>query len=498
MSRAVTVDLPATEIKVGVSAGTVGPPGPMGPHGPQGVEGPPGVPGEPGATTTIVGSFSNRDPSELPPSGLIPAGWDGPFTPVADFQFLVGQAGIDTRTGGLWVFVSTEANPTGWINPAVVTGPQGPPGASGSQGPQGSQGPPGEKGDTGSEGQRGAQGPGGPTGGQGPPGSQGIQGIQGPRGALGEQGPPGQDGAATVIVGRFGITKTPLDLPATGYLPPDWDRPGTPAYQCRVGEGLFYQTVLGQQPLDGHLFVFVSQASQSSGWVDVGQIVGPQGADGPDGPEGPPGAQGDPGADGPQGLQGEPGPQGIEGDRGPHGDTGPQGSTGPKGDPGEVTLHQLDQPPLWLPFTLDPVWMPTNPIRFARHHGEIVMDGYAGLNPWTGTAQVRIGNLPVNYRPSEPTVVLAPCDLGGYSGPRTALQVLLQPSGDVLLYSTASQFPGVLNISFLMFNGIRFWPSYQTPTSSSPDLHIGDVSSPAASSPRRDSTRQAVPVGKEQ
>ena len=455
MTEIVAIDLAPTKtrFKVDVSSGTVGPPGPIGPHGPEGAQGPAGPPGEPGQAMVIVGSFSNRDPSELPLDGLIPAGWDSPFNPVRDFQFEVGQAAIDTRTDGLWVYVGIASNVTGWVNPGVVTGPQGPPGPTGAQGPSGGQGPPGV-GIVGPEGPRGLQGPVGPTGDQGDRGLQGIQGIQGPRGALGEQGPPGQDGSATVIVGRFGITKTPLDLPATGYLPPDFDRPGTPAYQMRIGEALMYQTVLGTQPLDGHLFVFVSQASQSSGWVDVGQIVGPQGLDGPEGPEGPPGPQGAPGV-GVMGDQGPPGPQGVEGDR------GAQGPAGPQGAPGEVSRHELDQPPLWLPFPLDSTWLPTDPIRFARHHGEIVMTGYAGLNPWTGTGQFRIGTLPVNYRPEGPTVVLAPADLNGYTGgPRTqALQVLIQPNGDVMLYSTPSSYPGVQSLAFLMFTGIRFWPA---------------------------------------
>src|SRR6202042_579915 len=145
MTEIVAVDLAPTKtrFKVDVSSGTVGPPGPIGPHGPEGAQGPAGPPGEPGQAMVIVGSFSNRDPSELPLEGLIPAGWDSPFNPVRDFQFEVGQAAIDTRTDGLWVYVGIASNVTGWVNPGVVTGPQGPPGPSGAQGPSGGQGPPG-------------------------------------------------------------------------------------------------------------------------------------------------------------------------------------------------------------------------------------------------------------------------------------------------------------------------------------------------------------------
>lgn len=463
MTEIVAVDLtPAkTRFKVEVSSGTVGPPGPIGPHGPEGAQGPAGPPGEPGQAMVIVGSFSNRDPSELPLDGLIPAGWDSPFNPVRDFQFEIGQAAIDTRTDGLWVYVGIASNVTGWVNPGVVTGPQGPPGPTGAQGPSGGQGPPGV-GIVGPEGPRGLQGPVGPTGDQGDRGLQGIQGIQGPRGALGEQGPPGQDGSATVIVGQFGATRFPSELPTSGYLPPEWDRPGTPAYQMRIGEALILQDLNNPgNPDQGSLFVFVSQSSAPSGWNNVGKIQGPPGDAGPLGPEGPPGPQGLPGVDGPPGDAGPAGPQGVEGERGPQGDTGPQGAVGPQGAPGEVSRQELDMPPLWLPFPLDSTWLPTDPIRFARHHGEIVMTGYAGLTPWGGTGQARIGTLPVGYRPEGPTVVLAPADLNGYTGgPRTqALQVLIQPNGDVMLYSTPSSFPGVQSLAFLMFTGIRFWPA---------------------------------------
>jgi hypothetical protein len=455
----IAVNLPSGRLDVDISSGTVGPPGPMGPHGPQGVEGPPGEPGQPGQAMVIVGSFANRSPTELPPHGFVPAGWDSPFNPVRDFQFEVGWAAVDTRTDQLWVFVGPDFNEVGWVNPGVVTGPQGPIGPPGAQGPQGAQGPPGEKGEPGNEGQRGLQGPLGPTGAQGAAGVQGIQGIQGPRGALGEQGPPGQDGSATVIVGRFGVTKTPLDLPNNGYLPPDWDRPGTPAYQMRIGEALFYQTVLGQQPLDGHLFVFVSQASQPGGWSDLGQIVGPSGPQGDPGPEGPPGGQGAIGADGAQGRQGEPGAQGVEGERGPQGDVGPQGDPGPQGEPGEVTLAHLEALPDWQIFVLDAAWLPATQIRFARHHGEIVFSGYGGLGSWSGTQNVKIGVLPVGFRPQDPTVCECAADLTGFTPRGQPLQVLVQPNCDVMLYSTANNYPGVTSLGYLMLNELRFWPA---------------------------------------
>jgi hypothetical protein len=80
----------------------------------------------------------------------------------------------------------------------------------------------------------------------------------------------------------------------------------------------------------GDLYVW---SANTSAWVNVGTIQGPQGQQGlkgDTGPTGPQGVQGDTGPTGPQGLQGV---QGAQGDTGP---TGPQGVQGAKGDPGPM------------------------------------------------------------------------------------------------------------------------------------------------------------------
>jgi hypothetical protein len=123
--------------------GEPGPPGPVGPPGP---------PGSPGQTTLIVGSFANRAPSELPPTGLIDADWDGPGRPPGPVQLDVGWSLIYEPTGGLWTYVGELTIGGPWLNPGVVQGPpgvdgppgpQGNPGPTGPQGPQGPEGPPG-------------------------------------------------------------------------------------------------------------------------------------------------------------------------------------------------------------------------------------------------------------------------------------------------------------------------------------------------------------------
>ena len=129
----------------GGGGGGPGPPGPVGPPGP---------PGDPGQATLIIGSFgAQRTPAELPPSGLIPADWDGAGHPAAPVQMEVGWSLIYEPTGALWVFVGPTSPGNPWLSAGVI---QGPPGAVGPPGPQGNPGPTGPQG---------PQGPAGPPGG---------------------------------------------------------------------------------------------------------------------------------------------------------------------------------------------------------------------------------------------------------------------------------------------------------------------------------------------
>jgi len=121
----------------------------------------------------------------------------------------------------------------------------------------------------------------------------GVPGATGPQGAVGPQGPSGADGQATLIMGNFGASKVPADLPTTGLIPIDWDAPGVPAadMQLLVGHSLYYDAIDPLDPQAGHLFQFVTVASHPTGYLDIGLIRGPAGADstipGPAGPTGP-------------------------------------------------------------------------------------------------------------------------------------------------------------------------------------------------------------------
>jgi hypothetical protein len=129
----------------------------------------------------------------------------------------------------------------------------------------------------------------------------GVPGPAGPTGATGQQG------ISSVIVGDFGAQTTPADLPPDGNIPADWDGPGNPAaaYQVLAGQSLYYDKP--GDPIDGHLFQFITTAIDPSGWLDIGLIQGPMG---PTGPTGAPGVDGVVGATGPTGATGATGPTG--------------------------------------------------------------------------------------------------------------------------------------------------------------------------------------------
>ena len=312
-------------------------PGPVGPPGPEGPQGPQGDQGEGALATLIVGTFGAiRQPADLPDNGFLPANWDGLGRPANDVQIQLGWSLIYDPNGELWTFTG-EVNVGGspWINPGILAAPPGPPGEPGPPGGAGIQGPAGPQGARGELGQQGPPGPTGPQGLRGDPGALGPSGPPGPTGPQGPYGPPGQDGSATVIVGQFGINHVPADLPVTGYFPNDWDRPGTPAYQMRVGEALLFHR--DGHADDGHLYVYISQVTASSGWQDVGPILGPQGDQGEPGPEGVPGPQG------PAGVEGPGGPPGAQGHRGTARDRGTGRGRGTGRDPRTDRQHRPDR-----------------------------------------------------------------------------------------------------------------------------------------------------------
>ena len=241
-------------------AGTTGPAGPAGatgatgPTGATGAQGPQGIQGAPGTGITIIGDIPNVNvnPPNNPQIALNTA------YPAA----VADDSVIDTLTGDLWVY-----NGSTWTNVGDIVGPAGPAGPAGATGPQGPIGP---------------------------DGATGPQGPIGPKGAAGE---------AAIVVGSFGVSKVPADLPPSGLIPANWDSVGNPpvSTQLNIGEALIYNLgTPGPSPY-GDLFSFVGTSFDADGWVNAGDIIGPEGPTGPSGPTGPQGATG---AQGPQGIQG--------------------------------------------------------------------------------------------------------------------------------------------------------------------------------------------------
>jgi hypothetical protein len=386
----VEVRLPGGVVGVDAGPAVMGPPGLRGPRGER---------GDPGGTTTIVFSFSQRDPAELPETGLIPAGWDDVRVPEAEIQVGVGQSVEYRGDGYLWLFLGPSTIPGGWVEtgqmrgppgdrgPIGDTGPQGPIGDRGLPGNTGSPGPKGDPGDTGPQGARGADGAPGTPGATGPIGPQGIPGATGPEGPPGPQGEPGTPGAdgADGADGQDGepgapsfivmdvYTKGAQDVAGltSGLIPAGFDGAGKPPvdYQMKVGEA-----VLISKPDDlyeGQAIVYLgSTGAAPQPWIAM-KVTGPQGDKGDQGDQGPTGPVGI------QGVQGIPGSRwywspiapplpntGVEGDRilcllanpdAPgHGDvyqvlaTGAysrdgnlRGPEGPQGVPGEVSMADL-------------------------------------------------------------------------------------------------------------------------------------------------------------
>lgn len=280
----VVLDKKLSEIDAQVSTVTklVGPQGPKGEKGDKGAVGLQGIAGKDGKDG--LNGKNGKD------------GKDGD-----DGKAGVSVVGASVALDGSLVL---DLSNGGQIDAGEVVGPAGPGGMNGNQGPQGLQGPQGIQGATGSAGATGATGATGPQGEQGIQGIQGVAGPTGPQGiqgVKGDTGDTGATGAPGTSVNIKGEVATVGALPSVGNV---------------VGDAYIVTA-------DGNLYTWTG-----SSWLDVGQIVGPQGATGATGPQGIQGVKGDTGDTGPQGIQGIQGIQGVKGDTG---DTGPAGTNGTNG-----------------------------------------------------------------------------------------------------------------------------------------------------------------------
>jgi hypothetical protein len=185
----------------------------------------------------------------------------------------------------------------------------------------------------------GGAGPTGPTGPQGPAGQNGATGptgAAGTAGATGSAGPTGAPGQTAKLKGSF-KNKVPANLPANGLIPKDFDGPNDPPVdiQLAVNDGLLYNGTTDAVHT-GDIYIFTGTGGlEVTGYINGGNIVGPNGPTGPAGNPGPTGPAGTNGTTGPTGPAGTAGATGPQGPIGPSGG-GPTGPTGPKGDPSDL------------------------------------------------------------------------------------------------------------------------------------------------------------------
>ena len=230
------------------------------------------------------------------------------------------------------------------INAGTVVGPQGLQGPFGPQGAVGPKGDTGAKGDTGTQGIQGIQGLKGDTGAQG---IQGVKGDTGTQGIQGIQGPAGRNVTASSIDSNGNLLITLSDgviINAGAVIGPQGPQ-GIQGLQGIQGVKGDTGASVASAVVDasGHLII-----TKTDGVIiDAGTIVGPQGAKGDTGDTG---AKGDTGAAGVSVASGTVdasghliltksdsttidvglivGPQGAKGDTG---DTGAKGDTGATG-----------------------------------------------------------------------------------------------------------------------------------------------------------------------
>lgn len=237
------------------ATGPQGPQGDTGPQGPQGIQGEQGIQGIQGETG---------------PQG--PQGDQGPD----------GNSAYDVAV--LDGFVGTESE---WL--ASLVGPQGPQGIQGEQGIQGIQGETGPQGPQGIQGETGPQGIQGETGPQGPQGIQGETGPQGPQGLQGDQGIQGETGDSayeTAVINGFIGTESEWLASLVGPQGPQGET-GPQGPQGETGEGLNILGTLNDEselPISaniGDAYIIGQDLYIWDGnpdWNNVGQIVGPTGA----------------------------------------------------------------------------------------------------------------------------------------------------------------------------------------------------------------------------
>jgi hypothetical protein len=119
----------------------------------------------------------------------------------------------------------------------------------------------------------------------------------------------------------------------------------------------------------------------------------------------------------------------------------------------------VDAYPTWRPFPLEPPWVsadPANvPILVCKHHGFVRFSGYITRSGWP--PNTFIARLSEEWSPPMATIQLCVAQLIGSGPGRAEVLVLVQPTGEMMLYSEAADFPGATGFTYLFLDGIT-WP----------------------------------------
>jgi hypothetical protein len=150
----------------------------------------------------------------------------------------------------------------------------------------------------------------------------------------------------------------------------------------------------------------------------------------------------------------------IRGPEGPIGPPGLDGVAGPTGPPGSTNV---DAYPTWRPLALEPPWVSADPanvqIMVARHHGFVRFSGYITRSGWP--PNTFIARLAEEWRPPVATICPAVALLTGSGLPaqgRAMVMVLVQPTGEMMLFNEALDFtPPPTGFTYLFLDAIT-WP----------------------------------------
>ena len=230
-----------------------------------------------------------------------------------------GTSGLTGTSGTSGLTGTSGTSGTGTSGTSGLTGTSGTSGLTGTSGTSGLTGTSGTSGLTGTSGTSGINGTSGTSGFNGTNGTSGSSGTSGLTGTSGTSGAKGDPGESLTALGVELNYSSMTQSHGTSYsvVPPN----NLDAY-------ILQDT--------SHFWIYnpSSLASNSEGWVDMGELQGPQGIQGNNGTSGTSGLTGTSGTSGINGTSGTSGINGTSGTSGLTGTSGTSGLTGTSGTSG--------------------------------------------------------------------------------------------------------------------------------------------------------------------